>query len=227
MLERHARKLIVAGVAVAAVAGAAGAVAATGALSPRAESQAVVNDAARQLGVEPSELTNALEQALKNRVDAAVAAGRLTEEQGAELKERIDAGDYPLLGFGPRGHGHFGHFGGDLDAAASYLGVSEAELRTALMEGRTLAEGAQDEGKSVEGLVAALVAAETEELEQAVEDGRLTEAQKDAIAATLEERVNAKVNGELRRGHHGRFGFGPPPFDGDDDSAPRAPASLT
>jgi hypothetical protein len=162
--------------------------------------------------VQPSALSAALKSALKARVDAAVEAGRLTEAQGAELKQRIDSGDFPVVGIGPGGHHHghgFGH-GASLDAAASYLGMTEAELRTALEGGKTLAEVAQDRDKAVAGLVAAMVAAETEELEQAVEDGRLTEAQKDTIVATLEERITAKVNGEMGPGHRGR-GFGPPP----------------
>jgi hypothetical protein len=119
----------VGGTALAIGLGAAGAIAASDVLSPKAESQAVIDDAADRLGVEPSELSDALKSALKSRVDAAVEAGRLTEAEGKALKERIDSGDTPLLfgGLGrfggPGGHGlgHFGHFGhlGKLDAAAT------------------------------------------------------------------------------------------------------------
>ena len=86
--------------ALAAVLGGGAAVAATQ-LSPTEESDAVVADAAKQLGVSADELDAALKQALENRVDAAVEAGRLTEAQAAELKERIEAGDVPLVGLGP------------------------------------------------------------------------------------------------------------------------------
>ena len=64
-----------------AVVGAGGAVAANR-LSPREESRAVVEDAAKQLGVDPAKLSDALRKALENRIDEAVEAGRLTEEQG-------------------------------------------------------------------------------------------------------------------------------------------------
>ena len=198
--------------ALLAAALAAGAIAATGALSPQQESQAVVDDAAERLGVESSALSSALKAALKARVDAAVEAGQLTEAQGTELKSRIDSDEYPLVGLGRGGHGHgpgLGH-GAGLAAAASYLGLTEAELRAAFDEGKTLAEVAADEGKSVDGLVAAMVKAATDELEQGVADGRLTEAQKQSIVATLEARVRAKVNREPgSRG--GRFG---PPAGG-------------
>jgi hypothetical protein len=213
MLTRHRNKLVGLVVVLVVAVGAAGALAATGALSPREESEAVIDDAAERLGVQPSELSSALEAALKARVDAAVEAGRLTEAQGSELKARIDAGDVPLVGLGPgaRHHGGpgFGH-GVGLEAAASYLGLSEAELRTALEDGQTLAQVAATRDKPVGGLVDALVAAATEELEQAVEDGRLTEAQKDSIAATLVDRVTAKVNGRFGPGR-GERRFGPPP----------------
>ena len=62
--------------------------------------QAVIDDAAAELGVAPSALSDALKEALKNRVDEAVADGRLSDEQGERLKDRIDANETPLLGLG-------------------------------------------------------------------------------------------------------------------------------
>jgi hypothetical protein len=209
------RKVVAGAVAGLAVAGGGAAVAATQAGSPAQESQAVVDDAAKQLGVKPAELSNALKQALANRVDAAVAAGRLTKEQGAELKQRIQSGDFPLFGPGGR-HGGPGHGpGGHLDAAASYLGLTEAALHEKLHAGTTLAQVAKDQGKSVDGLVKALVDDEKKELDQAVQDGRLTDAQRQELQQGLEARVRAMVNGERPAGGRRGFGFGPP--DGDRD----------
>jgi hypothetical protein len=224
------RTKIVAGASAAlAIAGAGGAVAADQ-LSPKAESQAVLNDAAKQLGVTPDKLSAALKQALKNRVDQAVKDGRLTQAQADAMKQRIEDGSLPFLagpGFG-RGHGEHGLFhrggGGHLDAAASYLGVTEAQLRTALMNGDSLADVAKDKGKTVDGLVAALVADEKKELAAAVNAGRLTDAQRDTIESTLEARVRDFVNGVRppfgmdRRGHGNGFPGGPPPLDRDGDA---------
>ena len=211
-MNRSTKIKIAAGaVAAFAVVGGGAAVAATQVWSPQEESQAVINDAAEQLGVEPSELSGALKEALKNRVDAAVEAGRLTEEQGDALKERIDSGDTPLLfgGFGHHGFGHFGHFA-DLDAAATYLGLTEAELRAELQDGKTLAEIAKAEGKSVEGLVQALVKTANERIAEAVADGMLTQAQANELQEDLEERISDLVNGELRGPRPGfHHGFGP------------------
>jgi hypothetical protein len=73
-MDRSTKTKIVAGaVAAAAIAGGGAAVGATQLRSPSEESQAVVNDAAAQLGVQPQALSNALKKALENRVDAAVA----------------------------------------------------------------------------------------------------------------------------------------------------------
>jgi len=206
-------KLVAGGAALLAVVVAGGAIAATNALTPREERQAVINDAARQLGVEPQELSDALKQALKNRVDAAVEDGRLTDEQGARMKERIDAGDAPLFGVGPgfgprfhhnRGPGPFHH---KFEAAADYLGMTRAELRKALQDGKTLAQVARDEGKSVDGLVDALVAEAERKLDRAVEEGDVTDAERDDMIAGLRERITDVVNGRFPpRFHRSRPG---------------------
>jgi hypothetical protein len=228
-MNRRKKLALVAGasaVALLGVGGAAGAIAASNLLAPDEQSKAVIDDAAEQLGVEPQALSDALKQALKNRVDEAVKAGRLTEEQGAELEKRIDSDAYPLLfgpGFrgGPRFFGHHVHVEA-LGTAASYLGMTEAELREAL-EDKTLAEIAKDKGKSVSGLVAALVAAQEKRIDQAVADGRLTKQQATELEARLTEHMQALVNGEfrgMREGWHrrswrGSFSpRGPPPLFG-------------
>src|SRR4051812_42490624 len=193
--------------------GAGGAVAAGRLISPGERSQAVVSDAAKQLGVEPAKLTSALKKALENQVDADVAAGRITKEHGEAMKKRIEAGDYPLLDVGPRGG--FGHGGfrahvefGGLDAAATYLGVTEEQLRTELAGGKSLADVAKAKGKPVDGLVDALVADANKKIAAAVTAGRLSKADADRLTASLKEHVTALVNGAVGpRGGPG-FGFG-------------------
>ena len=217
---RNRTKLAVGAGAVLAVAGAGGAIAATK-LSPGEESKAVVEDAAKQLGVDPAKLSDALEQALENRIDQAVEDGALTEEQAEAMKRRVEADDFPLFAGPQLGDPHRGGFGShprgirDLDAAAAYLGVSEAALRESLEGGKTLADVAKENGKSVDGLVDAIVAAKTKELDEAVSAGRLTKAQRDEIVSGLASWTTDLVNGERPafpgrrggRGHHGPFGF--------------------
>ena len=210
-MDRKLKLKVGAGVAAAAAVAGGGAALAADRFGSSGDSQAVVNDAAKQLGVTPSALSSALKKALENRIDAAVAAGQLTKAQGDELKQRIESGELPLF-FGPRGgpHEHFG----ELDAAASYLGLSEAELHTQLGSGKSLAQVAKDRGKSVDGLVQAMVDSATKKLDAAVAAGRLTKAQEQQIVSGLKQRITDFVNGVRGREHEFRFdrGFaGPPP----------------
>jgi hypothetical protein len=99
------------------------------------------------------------------------------------------------------------HRGGDLEAAASYLGIGVDALLAQLRSGKTLSQVADStSGKSTAGLVAALVAHEKQELADAVKAGRLSQSQADTIAATLTQRVNAFVT---RSGMGPRFGRAP------------------
>jgi polyhydroxyalkanoate synthesis regulator phasin len=194
-------KLVAGGAALLVAVAAGGAIAATK-LTPRQESQAVIDDAAKQLGVEPRELSNALEQALKNRVDEAVEEGRLTEEQGRRMKQRIEAGGVPLFGLGPRGfHEHHRKglgphmlFGGKAAGAAEYLGMERSEMFEALSRGKTLADLARERDKSVDGLIDAMVEATEKRLDEAVANGKLTEADKNEVLADLRGRITRLVN---------------------------------
>jgi hypothetical protein len=214
------RKIVATGVAALAVAGGGAAVAATGFGTPQEQSKAIIDDAAEQLGVDSTELSDALKKAFENRIDAAVAAGRMTKAEGDALKAQIEAQEYPLLGgpgFGRHHGGPGGHFQHHLAAAATYLGVSETALQTQLAGGKTLAEVAKAQGKTVDGLVSALVADEKKELDAAVSSGRLTQAQADELLANAKQRFTDLVNGTVpERGPRG-FG-GPPPFSPSDSS---------
>src|SRR5438067_11542526 len=103
-MNKPSRKvLVVGGAALALVGGGVGgAVAASGSADPAAERQAFLSDAANRLGVTSAKLQEALKQAALDRVDAAVAAGRLTDAQAAAIKQRIESG---RLGAGLRDPG--------------------------------------------------------------------------------------------------------------------------
>jgi hypothetical protein len=214
------RRKVIAGAAAALAVGGAGAgVAATklSTSSPSEESKAIVNDAAKTLGVEPSKLSAALKKAYEDRIDAAVAAGRLTKQQGDELKQRIESEDFPLLGPPGFGHGPGGPHGfvHGLEAAASYLGLTEDELHSRLDSGKTLAEIAKAQGKSVDGLKDAMVKDAKAHLDAAVKAGRLSASMEKQMLADLQQHIDDLINGKLpdRHGFRGR-GFdrhGPPP----------------
>jgi hypothetical protein len=188
-----------------------------------AEQKAFLDDVAKRLNVTPDQLTAAVKGAAEARIDAAVAAGTLTAEQGAEAKKRLADGG-PLLGPGlfggkpgghggpggpgPGGPGQFGRrgFGMGLDGAATYLGLTEAKLREQLEAGKSLADVAKAQNKDLAGLKAALKTAFTKQLDEAVKDGHLTEAQKTKLLADVDKRIDDIVNNTRPAGGPGRGG---------------------
>jgi polyhydroxyalkanoate synthesis regulator phasin len=225
-MDMNAKRKVVIGLAAGLLlVGAGGAFAAGKLTSPKDERQAVINDAAKRLGIEPAKLSDALTKALEDRVDAAVADGRITKAEGEALKARIEAGDAPLFFGGGRHHGghDFGrHRGPGLDAAAKYLGITEAQLRTELQNGKSLADVAKAHGKTVDGLVDAVVDEAKTRLDAAVNAGKLTQAQANEMLSDLKDRITDFVNGRFparpfgdhhgdRHGFRGGAFFGPPP----------------
>ncbi|HWB22925.1 MAG TPA: hypothetical protein VG652_08555 [Gaiellaceae bacterium] len=220
-MKAHLKRKLVAGVVtVAAVAGGGAAIAATQDSSPTATSSAIVSDAASQLGIQSSSLTAALKKAEENQIDAQVTAGTLTQTQADAIKAKIEAGTVPLVGvgrpggpgFGPGGPAGVGGPGGNLDAAATYLGVTGAVLKTDLQNGKTLAQVATAQGKTVDGLVSALVTAAKSDLDTQVTAGNLTAAQEASIESDLTAHITDMVNGVRPAGGPGgqngvRHGF--------------------
>lgn len=120
---------------------------------------------------------------------------------------------FPGGGRGGFGGGGFGARAGGLPAAAAYLGIGTQQLFQDLRSGKTLAQVANaTSGKSASGLIDAMVAAEQKQLDQAVQNGNLTQAQADRLSANIKSQVTAMVNGQ-GFGGRGR-GFGGPPGGG-------------
>jgi hypothetical protein len=208
-------KLVLGAAALLSAIGAGAAVAASQDSSPSSESKAVIDDAAKQLGIPSSKLSDALKQALSDRVDAAVAAGRVTKAEGDALKARIQSSGFPLFGGSRRDFRHFG-FIGRLESAAGYIGITETQLRTELESGKSLAQIATAHGKSVDGLIDALVAAAKNKLDDAVSAGRLTKDQETEMLGVLKDRITSAVNNTdgLGEPHFRRPGVGFRHFDG-------------
>ena len=111
---------------------------------------------------------------------------------------------------GPGMRGGAGFFG----AAASYLGLSNQEIFSRLQNGQSLADIAKAQGKSVSGLEDAIVKDASSKLQNAVDAGKLTTAQKNDILSNLRSHVSDIVNGNMPKmgsgGPPGGFGGGPP-----------------
>jgi hypothetical protein len=115
-------------------------------------------------------------------------------------------GGRPGFGGGGFRGGGGGLFGG-LSAAATYLGVSQTTLESDLASGKTMAQVAKDQGKTVDGLVTAMVDSTRKQLDAQVGSGRFTKQQEATIVASLEQRYKALVNGTRPSGGFGGGGF--------------------
>ncbi len=135
-----------------------------------------------------------------------VEDGVITEEQSSQiaaaLRERV----------GPfRGHRGGLDRGGHLETVAGVIDVDVTALVEALRDGQTMAEVAEANGSSAQAVIDALVAEMNTNLDQAVEDGKLTTDQAEEIRADAPDRIESMVNGEFegRKGFDGHRRMGP------------------
>ena len=149
-------------------------------------------DVAKDKGKTADGLIKALTDAAKANLDAAVTAGWITQKQADAVLEGVTDAITDLVNDGP-GVPPTKH-AGPLDAAATYLGMSVADIETALKGGKTLAQ-LVTAPKTVDGLVTALTADAQAKLDNAVKSGDITQAQENAILTKLKARVTDFVNG--------------------------------
>jgi hypothetical protein len=140
-------------------------------------------------------LVDAITAAAKANLDAAVAAGWLTQKQADAVLEGVTAEAKSLVNDGPGvPRTPAAKKAGPLDAAATYLGISTDDIQSALRNGKTLASLVAAP-KTVEGLVDAMTADAKTRLDKAVSDGDITSAQENTILTKLKAQVTDFVNG--------------------------------
>jgi hypothetical protein len=178
-------------------------------------------DVAKAQGKDLAGLKQAILDAAKTDLDKAVADKKLTESQADDVFTRLKSNIDDLANGQLRFHGP-GRFekrfiGGNLDAAAKYLGLSASDLETKLRGGQSLADVAKAQGKDVDGLKQAIVDATKADLDKAVADKKLTQSQADDMLAGVKDHVADMVNakpGDRPRMHERGPGPGGPRFFG-------------
>jgi len=199
--------------------------------------------AAKALGMTEADLRTALQDgktiadvAKDKGVDVQKVIDALVADATTDLKDRITDlvnGKAPLGGMrGPGGlEGRGGRLEAGLDTVASALGMTEADLRTALQDGKSIADVAKGKGVDVDTVISKLVDAATKKIDQAVTDGKLTKEQATTIKSGLKERITAHVNGTRPAGGPGRghHGFGGPggPVQGEGSSSTSGTGATT
>ena len=109
---------------------------------------------------------------------------------------------------GPGGPGRFG-FGFDLETAANTIGVTPQQLRTDLQT-KSLAQIAQEHGKTAAEVATAMKNAAHQRIDQAVTNGRLTQDQANTAKTQIDQRIDQFMNQVLpQRGANPGRGRGP------------------
>jgi hypothetical protein len=136
---------------------------------------------------------------LRESLQALVDDGTITAEQADAItthlvENRPERGEGRGPGSGEgRGPGGFGRGVGS-EAVAELLGLDAQELRQQVRDGATLAEIATAQGVEPQAVIDELVAELTERLDNAVENGRIDQAEADEKLAEAEAKITEMVN---------------------------------
>lgn len=141
-------------------------------------------------------LESALLSALRSKVEAAKAAGKLDATRADRLLQRAPQLVERLVNGTPRAHMQRarGARGGLLKAAGTYLGMTPQQLVTELRSGKSLAQVATAKSKSVDGLKQALLAALKQKVDAAVDAGRLDAARAQKLLERAPAHIERLVN---------------------------------
>ena len=141
-------------------------------------------------------LEAALVAAIKTKVHAAKAAGKLDAIRAARLLDRAPQLVERMVNATPRARAQRarGARGGLLKAAATYLSVTNAQLVAELRAGKSLAQVAAAKSKSADGLKQALLAALKQKVDAAVAAGRLPAARAQKLLERAPAHIERLVN---------------------------------
>ena len=178
--------------------------------------QVFVDKLAGILHLTPAQTQDALKQAQLQTVDQMLADGKITKAQADAMKARINAGQ----GLGAIGGlGRPGGFKADmklmqdlktaeLNAAASALHLSTADLQSALRAGKSLSDLETQQKVSDSTVKAAMRNAAKGVLDKAVKAGTITQAQADSILSRVGSGLNFRFGHKF--GHAGPGGSSSP-----------------
>lgn len=150
-------------------------------------------------GGDPVQVAADAKAAAEAQIDEALANERITEERAAEMKANLDSALEDALSRegGERaieGQARFGLRRIINETVLEVTGLDRRELSQALNDGQTLADIITANGGDVEAVKAEIIAEATTRLSEAVEEGRLSQEDADAILEDLEQSVEDILN---------------------------------
>jgi len=203
------------------------------------------NALATRLGVTLDKLKEAITGAATDTIDQAVKDGKLTQDRAnqmkSDLQNRANQGDLPGFGFfgfrhgrgmGGFGDGDFGFGrsgfgkGNNLTSFAKALNMTEADLMTELQSGKTIAAVAQEKNVDLTQVKTSVLADLKTNLDQVVQNGKLTQAQADQVYSQLNTNFDTLVNQPWMM-HQGRDKFPGGRFPDNDTPGGVAPGEST
>jgi flagellin-like hook-associated protein FlgL len=232
--DMSARRIAAIALTGALVAGGAGAAfAAISKDDDKKAEQSILDNAAKRLNVTPDALRSALAAAQDEQLDQAVKDGLLTQTQADAIKARRKQdgrvlggpfGEPGARGFGPGGPRgpRFGHHRGGhmlFEDLAKALDLTPAKLFAQLRAGKSIADVAKAQGKSLDSVRSAVKAAAKARADTAVKSGDITQAQADEMLSRLDD---ALQNLDKAKPFAGRRDFreGPPRLRGGGGNRP-------
>jgi hypothetical protein len=163
------------------------------------------------LGISVDEYDAALESAQEQVLGEAVTDGWLTQDQADRMRDRMDEGfgrgthdGFPGIRGDRFGHGRGSFVGGPenslVGVAAEELDITAPELLEELRDGKSIAEVASEKDVEPQSIAVAYLAQLEENLNQAVEDGRITQKQADWMLTQAQEGVTDQLEntGQLK-----------------------------
>jgi uncharacterized protein YidB (DUF937 family) len=178
-----------------------------------------IADVAKAHNVDEQKVIDAIVATHTKAIDQAVTDGKLTQARADQMKtdlatrvkSHVEQAGMPAGRSGPRGGPAADGVNrpNDVAIAASTIGVSESDLRTALQNNQSIADVAKAHNVDEQKVIDAISAADTKAIDQAVTDGKLTQTQADQMKSNLPAHVKDEVERTGMPGPGGPGGHGP------------------
>lgn len=190
-------------------------------LQSEIKSGKTIEEIAKEKNVSVEKLTEAIITKISVKLDQSLENGSITEEQKTNILERLEANINNMLSnncnsiehnnFKDRKNNH-GCSGIKLhetirDTIAEELGLTSDELRSQILSGKTIEEMAKEQNVSLEDLTMKLKKSLTAQIEQMVENGTITEEQKDNYINNIDQCIENMIKNNRNKSFKRDMGF--------------------
>lgn len=164
-----------------------------------AEAGQTLSDLITANGGDPVQVAADAKVEAEAQIDEALANEHITEERAAELKAELDTKIQEILSheLGQRvinARVNFGLRRIVMDVVTESTGLEAQDVRQELRDGKSLATIITENGGDVAAVKAQIISDATEQINQAVTDGKLSQEDADTLLAELDAHVDELLN---------------------------------